>query len=147
MFIDALLRISNAQAITADAVSTSSIDFGVVSPDREIGTGEPMGFAMAVGVAADYTTTDETYTFEVVQDDDVALGSPTVVASYTRLASQLTAGSLHFFPLPQGFPTERYGGMNYNVGGNTPTITVTTWLTSHALFSLAPKAYPKNYAV
>jgi hypothetical protein len=149
MYLDAYLRVSNAQALTATAVSTDKIDLGASTVRRQIGTGEPMGFGLAVGVAADFTTGDETYAFEVVSDEDAALGSPTVHARYTRTAAQLALGSLHFFPCPQDDLQlyERYLGLNYVLAGTTPTVTVTAWLTAHALFSIAARAYSKNYAV
>jgi hypothetical protein len=147
MFLDAFLRVSNAQALTATAVSTSSIDQGVVDPDREIGTGEPIGFGVFVSVAADATTGNETYQFDVVADDDAALGSPTVLSSSIRTAAQLAAGSAHFFEVPIGFPRERYLGMQYTLGGTTPTITLSAYLMPRSLFSILAKAYPKNYTV
>lgn len=147
MYIDALLLVSDAQALTATAVSTDSIDLGNVTPKREIGTGEAMGFAMAVDVAADFTTGDETYAFEPISSAAGALTSPTVIARYTRTNAQLTAGSVHFFPIPPGHPTQRFIGMNYVLGGTTPTVTVTTWLTSHALFSILAKSYAKGYTI
>lgn len=149
MFLDAYLRVSNAQALTATAVSTDKIDLGDSTVRRQIGTGEPMGFGMVVTVAADFTTGDETYQFDIVSDEDAALGSPTVHGSFVRTAAQLTAGSLHFFPFPQDQLqlVERYIGMRYTLGGTTPTATVTTWFTTHSLFSLVARAYSKNYAV
>lgn len=147
MYIDALLLVSDAQAVTADAVSTNTIDLGNVTPKRRIGTGEPMGFGMQVDVAADFTTGDETYSFEVIESANADLSSATVIAAYTRTAAQLFAGSLHFFTIPPGFPTARYLGLNYNVGGTTPTITVTAWLTTQALFSIAAQHYAKGYTI
>lgn len=147
MFLDAYLLLSDAQAITADAVSTNTVDLGTSSPAREVGTGEEIGVGMAVDVAADITTGDETYAFEVISSAAAALTSPTVLARYTRTAAQLTQGSLHFFPIPPGGPTQRYIGMNYDVGGTTPTITVTSWITSRSLFSILARSYAKGYVV
>lgn len=147
MFVDALLLLSDAQAVTADAVSTNTIDLGNVTPKREIGTGEPMGIAVAVDVAADFTTGDETYVFELIESANADLSSPTIIASYTRTAAQLAAGTLHFIPLPPGFPTARYLGLNYNTGGTSPSVTVTAWLTAWSLFSLKAKAYAKGYVI
>ena len=149
MFIDSYLRVSSSQALTATAVSTDKIDLGAPTVRNQIGDGEAMGFGMAVIVAADFTTGDETYQFDVVSDEDSALGSPTVHASYVRTAAQLTLGSLHFFPFPQDQLqlAERYIGMRYTLAGTTPTITVTTWFTARSLFSLTARAYTKGYTV
>lgn len=147
MFLDALLLVSDAQAVTADAVSTNTIDLGDVTPKRQIGDGEAMGFGVAVDVAADFTTGDETYIFEVIQSANANLSSADIIASYTRTAAQLTAGSLHFLPIPPGWPTKRYIGLSYNVGGTTPTATFTAWLTAHDLFAIVAQKYAKNYVV
>jgi hypothetical protein len=148
MYIDALLLVSNAQAVTATALATDKIDFGAVTPRREIGTGEAMGFGVQISVAADFTTGDETYQFDIVQDEDAAFGSVVVIASFVRTAAQLALGSLHWLPLPQGFPTERFLSLRYTTGGTTPTVTIgKAWLTSHALFSIAAKSYAKGYVI
>ena len=140
MFIDALGRVSNAQAFSATAVSTDSIDLGNVTPNRRIGTGESLGFGMAVIVGLAGTT--PTFSFDVISATDAALTTSVVVhANYTRLAADLTAGSLHFFPLPPDWPRQRYLGARVNLGGTTPTITVTTWLTARDLFSVQALSY------
>lgn len=145
MYLDALLLVSDAQAVTATAVSTNTIDNGAAG--RTIGTGEPLGFGLAVDVAADSTTGNETYQFDVISSAAANLGSPVVHASYILTAAQLAAGALWFLGLPSGTPTLRYLGLQYTTGGTTPTITVTAWLTARSLFSLTPTHYPKNYAV
>lgn len=147
MYLDALLLVSDAQAVTADAYSTNTIDLGNVTPKRQIGTGEPMGFGLSVDVAADFTTGDETYSFLVVQSANADLSSHDVLATYTFTAAQLAAGALWFLPIPEATPTKRYIGLRYDVGGTTPTITVTAWLTARELFSIAPVHYAKGYAI
>lgn len=147
MYLDALLLVSDAQAVTATAVATNVINLGAVTPRRQIGTGEAMGFGVAVDVAADFTTGDETYQFDILSDDDVAIGSPKVIASFIRTAAELAAGSLHFLPLPQGFPKEQYLTLRYTTGGTSPSVTVTAWLTTHTLFSLTPANYAKGYTI
>jgi len=146
MILDALGLLSDAQAITVDAVSTNTVDLSNVTPKRRIGDGEPLGIAMIVDVAADHTTGDETYIFNILEDDDPALGSPTIIASYTLLYSQLTAGARHFFPMPPGRPTLRYIGLGFDVGGTTPTITVTAWLTLQSMVD-KPFTYAKGYTI
>lgn len=140
MFIDVLGRVSNAQAFTATAVSTDSIDLGNVTPNRRVGTGEGLGFGMAVIVGLAGTT--PTFSFDVISATDGALTTSVVVhANYTRLQADLAAGALHFFPLPPDWPRQRYLGARVNLGGTTPTITVTTWLTHRDLFSVLPQHY------
>lgn len=144
MILDALLLVSDAQAITADAVSTNTIDLGTSSPAREIGTGEAMGFLVTVDAAADFTTTDETYAFEVISSASANLSSPTVLNRRVLTAAQLALGAIFFMPLPPGAPSQRYLGLNYDVGGTTPTLTVTAALVPAKFIDMI-KAYAKNY--
>ncbi len=138
MILDAQNEFSNAQAITADAVGTNVID---LSQDRSIGNGEPMGVVFVVEVAADQTTGDEDYTFDVEYASDAAQttarkligrrifesGTPTAPAQDADL---LVAGYQFVIPIP---PTtlaesERYLGIRYDVTGTTPTITCSAYL-------------------
>ena len=156
MFIDAQQLFSDAQAVTADAVGTNVID---LSQDRSIGTGEPMGVLFSVDVAADQTTGDEDYTFDVEYASDAAQttgrqligrrvfesGTPTAPAQDADL---LVAGYQFVIPIP---PTdlsesERYLGIRYDVAGTTPTITVTAALLP---LSMIPKTatYPDGFLI
>ncbi len=146
MYTDAFLLVSDSQAVTATAFSTNTIDLSNVTPARDLSQGEQLGFGINVEVAADFTTGDETYRFDIVQSANANLSSPDVLASVTRTAAQLTVGTLLFLPL--GAPiTKRYIGLQYTTGGTTPTITVSAWLTSRSLFSLTPTHYARAYAV
>lgn len=126
MYIDAQLLFSDAQAITADATSTNVVDLSQAS--RNMGDGEPLAVVFTVDVAADSTTGDETYEFEIHTDDNAALSSSTQVVASVIAAAALTAGSQHVIVLPPNYAFERYLGVKYDVGGTTPTITVTAFL-------------------
>ena len=138
MYIDAHNQFSDAQAITATAVGTNVID---LSADRSIGNGEPLAVVFVVDVAADQTTGDEDYTFDVEYASNAAQstgrqligrrvfesGTPTAPAQDADL---LVAGFKFAIPIP---PTalsesEQYLGVRYTVAGTTPTITVTSFL-------------------
>lgn len=147
MFIDALLRLSDAQAVTADAASTNTIDLGNVTPKRKIGSGEPMGVLFAVDVAADFTTEDEAYELQVIQSANADLSSPTIIATLTLTAAQLVAGAMFVLPIPPGFPTARYLGAYYNVGGTTPTVTITADLMPLSMAHASIEQYAKNYSI
>ncbi len=125
MILDAQNLLSDAQAITATAVSTNTIDLGNVTPKRGIGAGEPMTLMFQIDVAADFTTGNETYQFDLIQSANADLSSATTLESRVIAASLLTAGSIHYVPIPPGAITARYIGANYTVGGTTPSITVT----------------------
>ena len=69
MYLDKQLQFSDSQAVTADAVGTNVID---LSADRSIGNGEAMAVVFIVEVAADQTTGDEDYTFDVEYSGNAA---------------------------------------------------------------------------
>lgn len=123
MFLDALLLLSDAQAVTADAVSTNTID--LAATNMRIGTGKPLVIMFSVDVAADITTTDETYAFQVIQSANANLSSADILAVRTIAAADLKAGAIQTIGIPIRTPTKRYLGAAYDVGGTTPTITVT----------------------
>lgn len=147
MYIDAFGLVSDSQAITATAFCTNTIDLSNTTVKRQVGTGEPVGFGINVESAADFTTGNETYTFEVVQSANADLSSPDVIASVTKLTTALVLGQLFFLAIGPGDPTKRYIGLRYTVGGTTPLITVSAWFGARSDFSLAPVHYAKNYAV
>ena len=138
MMIDAQHLFSDAQALTATALSTNVID---LSLDRAIGAGEPMAVVFVVDVAADQGTGDEDYTFAVEYGTNAAIstgrqevgrlifesGTPTAPALDADL---LVAGFQFAIPLPPSSTdmTSRYIGVRYTLAGTTPTITVTAFL-------------------
>lgn len=143
MIIDSQHLFSDAQAITADAASTNYIDLGVA---RNLFDGEPMAVVLIVDVAADGTTTDETYEFQIETDGDSAFGSPTDLLAHSIGYAALTAGSQHILPIPVGAAVERYLRVYYNVGGTTPTITVTAFLQPLSMVSKI-KSYADNITI
>lgn len=147
MFLDALLQVSNAQAFGAAAVSTNSIDLGlpggVGTPlKRQIGTGEAMGFGIAITTSA----TVAAPIVEVISATDAALtaGILTHATITIPLASAL-AGSLWFVPFPDGTPTQRFLGVRITTAGGT--VSATAWLTAHSLFSIGAASYAKSFTV
>jgi len=128
MWVDALLVLSDAQAVSADGASTNTIDLG--GTNKTIGDGEPLAVIFTVDVGADFTTGDETYEFQIIQSAAANLSSPDILARRAVSAASLglAAGSRVSVGLPMGTPTKRYIGAYYDVGGTTPTITVTAAL-------------------
>ena len=147
MFLDALGLVSDAQAVTATAFSTNTIDLGATTPVAAIGTGESMGFGITIDVAADFTTGDETYTVEIVESDNANLSTPTVIASRVITAANLKAGTLHWLGLPMGTPSKRYLGLRYTTAGTTPTVTITAFLIPQKMFSVLSRNYAKGYSI
>ncbi len=144
MLIDDANLLSDAQAFSADAGSTNLIDLKVTG--RKLGAGEPLALVLFVDVAADGTTTDETYEFQLQTDDDVAFGSATTLQAVSKTYGQLTAGSYHTFLIAPEYTLERYLRLYFNGGGTTPTITGTI-----ALMPLSSvrkfKDYGNNYTI
>lgn len=149
MITDAQLLLSDAQALSATAVSTNTVDLGNVTPKNEIGAGEPMCVLIGVDVAADTADGNETYQFTLVQSANADLSSPDVLyATDTTFISRtvLVAGYTLVLPIPAKMITKRYIGVRYVLGGTTPTITVTAMYVPFN-FVDTYKAYAKGYTI
>ena len=125
MFIDAQHLLSDGQALTATAASTNIIDLGI---DRNVGIGEPMGVLLVLDVAADDTTGDETYAVALQTDSDSGFGSAVQIGSATITRGD-AAGSKFYIPVPADTSADQYLRLNFTLGGTTPTVTVTAFLT------------------
>ncbi|HMJ02430.1 MAG TPA: hypothetical protein VK506_05785 [Conexibacter sp.] len=138
---------SDAQAFTAAAVSTSSIDIGTLTAQRDLGDGESVGFAFQVDVAASATTVK----LEVIMATDAALTAGIVVlVEETRLAADLPAGGLIFLAIPPGAPAAgslRFYGVRVTPAGGAATVTLTAFLTPRSMFSKLAKSYARGYTV
>jgi hypothetical protein len=117
MYLDALLRVANAQTFNgASEVSADSVDLGVTPasgvPGRRVGTGEPLELVFFVETAAAATGAGTAeYLIEAISAADAALtSSPTQLAAVTRTEAQLVAGAVVRVPIPPGTPTQRYIG-------------------------------------
>ena len=156
MFIDAQAEFSDGQALTATAVGTNVIDLSV---DRSIGNGEPLAVVFTVDVAADQTTGDEDYTFQVEYASNAAQstgrqligeriyesGTPGAPAQNADL---LVVGYRIIIPIP---PTtlsesERYLGVRYVLAGTTPTITCSAYLVPQSQID-ASNDYANGYSI
>lgn len=137
MIIDAQLLYSDAQAVTADAGSTNVVDHG---QDRNLGLGEPLAAVITVDVAADGTTGDETYVVLLETDDNAAFSSATEVARVT-IPRGSAAGTKFVIPVPPTTSIERFTRLYYDVGGTTPTITVTAFLQPVSMIGAGENVY------
>lgn len=151
MILDALLKLSAAQAVTsADAYSTNTIDLGATTPVREIGSGEPMALVVCVGTAAagDGTPASftDTFDFMVVQSANENLSSHDVIVQRRVPGAQLTAGAVVIVPIPPGRPTKRYIGARYELGTDD-TITITAYFAPLSFVQTIAKAYAKGYVI
>jgi hypothetical protein len=158
MFLDELLKFSDSQALTATALSTNVIDTGSV--DRNVGQGEPMAVVVNVEVAADQTTGDEDYTFDVETASDAGIttarkllgrrifesGTPGAPAEDADL---LVAGFRFVIPIPPGglSESERYLAVRYTLAGTTPTITVSAYLMPLSMIEPSKVSYPDGFTI
>lgn len=126
MILDAHLLLSDAQAVSSSAASTNYVN--LTGASNKIFDGEPMAVVVNVDVAADGTTTDETYAFAIQCDDNTGFSSATTLVSQTLAYGVLTAGSQHVLPIPVGAAVEKYMRLYYTLGGTTPSVTVTAYL-------------------
>ena len=126
MIIDGQLLFSNAQALTATAVSTNVIDMG---SDGNLGIGEPMVVRLNLDVAADDGDADETYVVALQTDDNVGFASATEIGSATITRGD-AAGSVYLIHVPATTSGEQFFRLNYTLGGTTPSATVTAFLTA-----------------
>lgn len=144
MILDAQTLLWDAAALSSDAASSNTYDSGAAGND--IGIGEPLAALITVDVAADFTTGNETYIFNLIQSANADLSSPDILVSRTILAADLTAGSSHIINLPPGAKTKRYLGLSFDGGGTTPTITVTAAILPLQMIEKR-KNYPKGYTI
>lgn len=142
MIRDSQTSLWEAAALTASAVSTNCYDLGAGysggtanGAARDPSVGIPEGIIITVGVAADHTTGNETYEFDIITAtaSDLTTGQ-LIVSQHVILFSDLTLGARYWLPIDAGRVTQRYLGASYVGGGTTPTITVTAWIASYYEF-------------
>lgn len=134
MYIDKLLELSDAQALTATGNTTNVIDLG---SDRDVGNGQPLYLVLSLDVAPDGTTGDETYVFTLTTDDNSGFSSATTILTQT-VPRSTAAGTKYVLPLPSA--NERYLRGTFTLGGTTPTVTFSAWITKEEPAAWA--AYP-----
>ncbi|MEY2653430.1 MAG: Burkholderia virus BcepC6B [Pseudomonadota bacterium] len=125
--IDKRLELADAQALTASGVSTNVIDF---SSDRDVGPGCPLFVHISLDVAADGTTGDETYVAALQTDDNEAFSSPSVVASVTIPRSSAAGSYFAIVVPPVVGSNERYVRLSLTLGGTTPSLTYSAWISA-----------------
>lgn len=124
MFVDSLLLLSDAQALTATAASTNVVDFSL---DRNVGVGEPMCVVISLDVAADDADGNETYVAALQADDNDSFSSAVEIGSATITRGDV-AGSKYVIVIPPDGRDEQYLRLNFTLGGTTPSVTVTAFV-------------------
>lgn len=156
MILDSQLQFSAAQAVTASAVGTNVIDLSVA---RAVGNGEPLAVVFTVSVAADQTSGDEDYTFDVEYATNAAQstgrqivgrrifesGTPTAPAQDADL---LIAGFSFVIPVPPTTTDEdgQFLGIRYVTAGTSPTITISASLQPQSMIDQSA-LYASGYSI
>lgn len=130
MIVDNTLVFSDSQAVTADAGSTNIIDIGAAGTAyghsaavrRDVGIGTMIELFITITEAFNNLTSLQV---QLQTDDDVAFGSPQVVAMgpvITLASGNLALGKRISFParLPEG-TNERYIRLYWDITGTAPT--------------------------
>lgn len=144
MRIDLFNQFSDAQAVTATAISTNVIDANHVSnalKDQGVG-GEPLYLRIQIDEAF-ATATSVTFTLE--SDDNASLSSATTHwSSGVVLIAALTVGAVvATIRVPEAATYQRYVGLRYTIGGSSATAgKVTAFLTGNCP---AWKAYATSH--
>lgn len=156
MLIDAQQQFSDSQALTATALSTNIIDLGSA---RAMSNGEPLGIVFNVEVAADQTTGDETYQFdvEVATNSGITTGRQllgrrlfqSTVTAPAENTDLLVAGFKFVIPLPMSALSEaaEFLAVRYTLGGTTPSVTVSAHLMPLSMIEVGQVSYPKGYTI
>ena len=123
MILDKQTILSDDQVITASTVSTNVYDFGAIETNPGQGKAQSPNIRSAARlhcqVTADFATCDG-LTVLIYTDDDVAFGSPTLIASRSILVAALLTGTV-FFDQELGRGMERYLRLTYTIAGINAT--------------------------
>lgn len=149
MITDAFLALSSAQAVTASAVSTNTIDLSVA---RDLGPGMDLFAIFTVDVAA-LAAGAATVTFQVISSASAALTSPTVLISSDAIGkAELILGRR---PIQMEIPStvlaaqpigQRYLGVQYVVATGPLTAGSFSATISDSHLSVG-KNYPSGFTV
>jgi len=152
MYVDKQAEFSDAQAVTATAISTNVMDLisnsSGLNPLRDIGTGQDVYLVVSTQTAATDTSSDATLTVSLESDSTVDLATSATV-HFTTGALAFAAFSpvgtvLIAVKLPMG-EYERYLGVRYTVASGPLTAgAFDAFLTTDVQ---AFRAYARNYVV
>lgn len=123
-YIDAQNEFSDAQAVTATAISTNVIDLGATNTLKDIGSGEDIYLVVQTEAACTDVGSDATLQVDLLSDSTSDLAtSPTThwTSGSLAFAAFSPAGTkIAAVKLPKG-DYERYLGVKYTVGAGPLT--------------------------
>lgn len=146
MFLDAQLVFSDAQAITATAVSTNSIDTTFA---RNIGTGpERLYVVFLVKTAFTDSGSDSTVTPSLQTDSDPAFGTVATIRTYDTFAALSPVGTRLIYllePITPAGKYKQYIRMNYTLAnGSLTTGAISAFIVDTAQLDAI---YPSGYSI
>lgn len=125
MYKDIENQLSVAQAFTG-AATVSTHSYAKQTAAQDISIGRRMALLLEPVVAAG---AGSTHVMEVIQADNAALTSNVeVLGSVSILAADLTPGSQHELPIPQGVMSKKYIGFRNTATGGATTVTLDVYL-------------------
>jgi hypothetical protein len=126
MYVDSQLLFSDAQAVTATAASTNSIDFGAV---RDIGVGEQLYVVCLVDVAMTDGSSDSTLAV-ALETDSTTTFTPDATRTLFTFAALSAAGTVKIAALGPDDINLRYAQLKYTpANGNLTTGSFTAFIT------------------
>lgn len=132
MRIDKFNQFSDAQAVTATAISENVIDAQHVSNTlKDLGAGEELYLVVVCTTAMTDGSSDSTVTVTLESDSTANLAtSATVHVTLPAFAALSAAGTMRAVALPQSLLYERYLGVRYTVAnGDLTTGSFSAFLT------------------
>lgn len=126
MYLDAENLFSDAQALTATAASTNSIDLQAI---RNMGVGQDIYVIISVDVAFTDSGSDSTMAVTIETDDNSSFSSATTAQTIGTFAALSAVGSRLIAKLQPDLINERYVRLKYTAAnGNLTTGSVTAAL-------------------
>lgn len=144
MYVDANLRFSNAQDVSAAADSTNMVDMKLAN--RDAGNGRPLYLVVVVTEAFTDSGSNSTVTVSL-QGDSTSTMTPDATRSLFIIPALAAVGDTFISPLHPRGNVEQYQYVNLGyalTNGNLTTGKVTAFLTEN------PQAWvakPKNYTI
>lgn len=124
MYVDSLAQFSDAQAVTATAISENVMDLGASPTTRDIGNGQPVYLVVQTQTTATDTGSDATLTITLESDSTADLATSATVhysSGAIAFADFATAGTQFVaVALPMG-DYERYLGVRFTVAAGPLT--------------------------
>lgn len=126
MFVDSQLLFSDAQAVTAAAGSTNTIDFGAV---RDIGVGEPLYVVVVCDVAMTDSGSDSTLAV-ALETDSTTTFTPDATRTLFTFSALSAVGTTKIARLGPDDINLQYARLKYTpAGGDLSTGSFTAFIT------------------